>query len=383
MALINSDNLLFLGMTECIPRPYSYTKDIHDFTDTDYWYAEFFNEDSIQHLSNPNVISTEVLDKIRNKQCVLMLNNAHEAFHSVVRPLYEIAVLKLGLPPEQIVLISESAIINKEVEKIANEYNLGHIRTEWMRLFEHDTSVVEHEPLNTLEYKTYDKKFINFNRRWRLHRPALVALLELNGLLDKGHVSLSKADDGIDWNIFLTNITYDLRDRPDFTSIFAKNSERIKSIPPMTLDQSDMTINYGHSNYHGTKLTDSVDYYFMNSYFSVVTETNFFESTGEGLFVSEKIFRPILKKHPLIVVARPHTMKALRDISYKTYSPFINESYDNELDDCKRLHMIVDEINRLCYLSDNELHEFLTLAKEVAEFNYQTLINKQTFLTKL
>ena len=145
-------------------------------------------------------------------------NNSHEAFHGVVRTIYDIAVKRLEIPPSQIVLISESATINKEVENIASEYNLPKIRTEWMRVFERDTQVTPHIPFPTLEDKQYDKKFINLNRRWRLHRPVFVGLLKLNNILDKGYVSLAKSDDNKDWNSFYDDISWISRNNPKFLS---------------------------------------------------------------------------------------------------------------------------------------------------------------------
>lgn len=377
MALINKDNTLFLGVHDYNLRPASYTKDIHNFDDTDYWYAEFFDGRSIVQLTNTSILSEDALDRARNRTGVIMLNNAHEAFHCVVRPIYDILIKQLQVPPEQIVLISESAIIDKEVEKVATEYNLGKIKTEWMRLFEHDTATIEHNTLSTLEHKTYTKKFISFNRRWRLHRPTLVALLELNNLLDKGYISLAKADDGKDWDVFFDEMSWTLRHNPEFVNTFVNNKNRIKNIPEMKLDQSDMTINHAHS------FTDSTDMYYENTYFSVVSETNFFKDIGEGLFVSEKIFRPILKKHPFILLSRPHTLNMMQNIGYKTFGSIINEDYDKEENDCKRMEMIVDEIKRLCNLSEIELYEFLTEAKKITEYNYNVLLNKQEFLTRL
>ena len=312
MSLLNQDNTMFLGITEVIPRPLSYTKDIHDFTDTDYWYCEFFNEESIKHFLNPNILSNSILDKVKNYQCVLMLNNAHEAFHGVVRPIYDILIKELNLPPRQIVLISESALIDIEVEKIANEYGLGKIKTEWMRLFEHDTTILEHTDLKTLEHKPYSKKFLNLNRRWRLHRPTLVSLLKINNLLDYGYVSLVKDIDNQNWDTFFENIQWSFRKNSDFLDVLLNHKPLIIDIPDLYLDQSDMQIN------HGATLTDSTDIYYENTYFSIVSETNFFGEFGEGIFASEKIFRPILKKHPFIIVSRPNTLNILRQIGYKT-----------------------------------------------------------------
>ena len=45
--------------------------------------------------------------------------------------------------------------------------------------------------------------------------------------------------------------------------------------------------------------------------------------------------------------------------------------------------MIVDEIDRLCHLSDDELRVFLTKAKEITEYNYNVLFDKTEFLTIL
>jgi hypothetical protein len=378
MALINKDNTWFLGVNEYHHRPISYTRDIHNFEDTDYWYAEFFGPESINYLLNPDVLSIDALTRIQNKTCVLMLNNAHEAFHTVVKSIYDIAVIQLSIPPEQIILISESAIIDKEVEKIANEYNLGKIKTEWMRMFERAVSTINHKPLETLKYKHYDKKFVNFNRRWRLHRPALVALLEIKSLLDKGYVSLAKTEEYNDtWDVFFEHMSWTLRHNPNFVHTFVRNKEKISNIPAMILDQTDMTINHAH------KLTDSTDVYYENTYFSVVSETNFFKAIAEGIFVSEKIFRPILKKHPFILVSRPHTLSIMRNIGYKTFDSIINEDYDKEEDDCKRMLMIVDEIDRLCHLNDDQLRVFLHKAKMITEYNYMILFSKREFLTKL
>ena len=378
MALINKDNTWFLGDNEYHYRPRSYAKESRNFDDTDYWYAEFFGPESINYLLNPDVLSIDALTRMQNKTCILMLNNAHEAFHTVVKSIYDIAVRQLNIPPEQIVLISESAIIDKEVEKISNEYNLGKIRTEWIRVFERDVGKTNHEPLATLQYKHYDKKFVNFNRRWRLHRPALVALLEIKGLLDKGYVSLAKTQEYNDtWDVFFEHISWTLRHNPNFVDTFVRNEELINNIPELKLDQSDMTVNLAH------KLTDSTDMYYENTYFSVVSETNFFKAIAEGIFVSEKIFRPILKKHPFILVSRPHTLSIMKNIGYKTFDCIINEDYDKEEDDCKRMLMIVDEIDRLCHLNDDQLRMFLNKAKIITEYNYKMLLSKTEFLTKL
>jgi uncharacterized protein YneF (UPF0154 family) len=203
-------------------------------------------------------------------------------------------------------------------------------------------------------------------------------LLELKDLLSKGYISLAKTNEPNDnWEIFYEHATWALRNNADFVDTLIRNKDRISAISEMKLDKDDMSIN------HAAVLTDSTDVYYENTYFSIVSETNFFKEIAEGIFVSEKIFRPILKKHPFILVSRPNTLRIMRSIGYKTFDTIINEDYDSEEDDCKRMLMIVDEIDRLCHLSDDELRVFLNEAKQITEYNYNMLFSKTEFLTRL
>lgn len=384
MALINKDNTLYLGRGEYTERPISYTKNIQEY-DKDFWYCEFFNDESISLLYDQVILSPDAIERFKAKTCYMVLNNAHEAFHTVVKAIYDVCVLDMEIPVEQIVLISESAVIDKEVENVAKQYNLGKIKTKWMRIFEFGiNNVVVHHKVNdeckTLQHKNYTKKFLNLNRRWRLHRPALVALLKIKDLVKYGYISLATSDDYKNWHVFFDEIRWTFKDNPEFLSLFEQNEDLIKTIPELRLDKSDMTINYASSEY--LKET-TMDYFYENSYFSVVSETNFFQPYGEGVFVSEKIFRPIQKKHPFIVLARPKTLEAMKSIGYRTFGNIIDESYDSEFDDYKRMTKIIDEINRLCNLSGSDLTNFLAYARETTNYNYSVLKNKTSFITDL
>ena len=104
--------------------------------------------------------------------------------------------------------------------------------------------------------------------------------------------------------------------------------------------------------------------------------------------MTEKIFKAITCEHPFVLVTHPKTLPLLHELGYKTFSPYIDESYDNEKDDYKRLLMIVEEVKRLSNLDSNQLNEFLIGLKEIVEYNYNLLINKDNanrneFVTRL
>ena len=85
-------------------------------------------------------------------------------------------------------------------------------------------------------------------------------------------------------------------------------------------------------------------------------------------------------KHPFILVSIPKSLEVLRELGYKTFSPWINESYDLEEDDNTRMLMLVDEIERLTNLSSQELEEFLIAMKEICLYNYNILRDKKEFV---
>ena len=113
--------------------------------------------------------------------------------------------------------------------------------------------------------------------------------------------------------------------------------------------------------------------YYRDSYFNIVTETHFYENS---LFLSEKIYKPIIYKQPFLVYSSPFSIKRLRTIGYKTFSSIIDESYDLEVDNNKRRKMIELEIERLCNLPLDELHNLYVSIKDILEYNFEYFINK-------
>lgn len=354
---------------------------IDDFKNFNYYWVEYANSDCLINLHK--VIPADILQDIKSGRLILVPYHSHEGNTDVIEPVYQYAVIELGIPEEFIHIYTESPTIKTTIKEVAGKLGKKTLRCFNTTMFENFTQQTiryvkefKKDALITLESKEYTKKFLNFNRRWRWHRPSLVAHMYLEGILDKGYVSLGPCDNDWGWNNAWNHMLRAHSHHPDIRQRLIDNKETIFSIPNLFLDQPDLNIN------HAQLLPSTLDMY-RNTYFSVVTETNFFQEQEPALFLTEKIFKPIAHKHPFIVLGRPKTLSYLKDLGYRTFNTVIDESYDEETDDVLRMMMILKEIKRLCNLSGSEFEKFLFHAKRACDYNYKIIKSKNRFVREI
>jgi hypothetical protein len=69
----------------------------------------------------------------------------------------------------------------------------------------------------------------------------------------------------------------------------------------------------------------------------VPTETVYF---GSRTHLTEKTFKAIALEMPFILVAPAYSLKYLREYGFRTFAPYIDESYDSITDDIKRIERV-------------------------------------------
>ena len=118
--------------------------------------------------------------------------------------------------------------------------------------------------------------------------------------------------------------------------------------------------------------TDSQIESYKNAYFYVCTETY-----AHGLYKSltEKICKPMVNFMPFVFMSFPGALALLRSLGFKTFSPFIDESYDDEPDESIRLNMIYKEIYRLSQMPKEEIHAWYWQMKDILIHNNNRVLN--------
>jgi hypothetical protein len=123
---------------------------------------------------------------------------------------------------------------------------------------------------------------------------------------------------------------------------------------------------------------------YLNTYISIVAESMFFQDEREPEklsdfptgFISEKIWKPIGHCQPFILAAPSKTLKYIKEeYGFKTFHPFIDESYDNENNDLKRIQMILHEIEKFSNKTKEEKIEFLNNVKDICLYNRELFLN--------
>jgi hypothetical protein len=117
---------------------------------------------------------------------------------------------------------------------------------------------------------------------------------------------------------------------------------------------------------------------YLDSYIHITSETTFFEIGG---YFSEKTWKPIGHLQPFIFMGPAYGLEELKKLGFKTFSPFIDESYDLEMDPERRFKMIISEIYRLSQLSIEEIHDWYnSIYKDILLYNQKLLFNNSDYI---
>lgn len=110
-----------------------------------------------------------------------------------------------------------------------------------------------------------------------------------------------------------------------------------------------------------------------NVLFELVNETH-----ADGtLMITEKTFWPILAELPFFIFSSVGALHELRKYGYQTYSPYIDESYDTEVNLEKRAFMIVTEMEKLYKMRITDPDKFYNIyhkMKIVAKHNKELFL---------
>lgn len=261
--------------------------------------------------------------------------------------LIEKWIKRFNIPGENVFYISGNLIGDKVAKAKGCTFTVIPVCMfdSWMPLHELPKKI--EVPFNPIDDKFL---YLSYARNPRHQRILLGAKLIQNNLLDRGRLSLGK------WHY---NKNIDDHIWPDGLDYLQKISDKT----PIEIDR---ILDYNLA----TDLT-LIDY--ESTFLSIINETLSNEGT---LFLSEKIFKPILVGHPFLVIGNVGTLKYLKELGYKTFDKWFDESYDKEKDFIKRVSMVVKEVEKFRFTGIERLREIREEMKEVLKHNTKVFYNQ-------
>ncbi len=227
-----------------------------------------------------------------------------------------------------------------------------------------------------------DKKLLCFNRMPRWQRARMIGFLFEHDLIKDSYVSFDLSQHA---GQFSNKESWLLGKEVDIDEEF-RQDPYINNIYNIWNDLP-LVLNRTANRDNPVDINDDDLQYFDNSYFSVVNETNVYQCMNnaggrpiscvhtDGVFISEKLYKPIVHRHPFVVAGVPETLKYLRGAGYKTFAGIIDESYDYITDDNLRLEALEKEILRLATLTDDEWLDMQKELKPIIDHNYKHLLS--------
>ena len=317
-------------------------------------------------------IHPEVLDLICNqKRGKICLYNNWEAWSpQVYNNIIEVLCKRYeNLQPVDFIICSCNELLSRD-------QSITHTVTASLLSIDPFEQEIQDNIINGIKNKELRKNnFICLNRVNRFHRMAAFAELWQDreyGIISQMCVQYGKpgVDEfqsiagmdhtGQEWVDYIKNIikTNDqvawnfkkgLQERyPESYAIYEKQ-DLINQMPYMLQDDISPIIN---------PVPDPNTQKFFDSSLNIVTETMGDIEDG-SVFLTEKTYKPILHFQPFVIVAGPNHISSLQNRGYKTFSRWIDESYDSIEDNQTRLKTAVNSARRFYMRSKEDIAQDL------------------------
>lgn len=322
-------------------------------------------QDFDKEISSFDWIDESVLYAMRAKRALLVLDDKSEGHPIVKDYLFKylhMLASRLRVPEQTIVYVTSNLLAESKYERWAQQLEADRrvkiisdnwfapdtYRNIWKRNRKFDSSLIE-------------RTFLCFNRHFNGFREHFVRDLMNEELVNKGYISLCAATPDDELALAKPETYFGWLSSENDREHYARESEFFLSTLPLTVDVDDFS--------HNHVKTINTEFY-DKTLLSLITETWVHEDT---VFITEKTYKAIHLLHPFIILGNPGILTQIRKYGFKTFSPFINEEYDDEPILEKRKNLIIRELHRLSNLSIEQQRLLASQLHEIAIHNKQHL----------
>jgi hypothetical protein len=272
-----------------------------------------------------------------------------------------------NIPLTQIVYVTNCGNGKDVYENYCQRHNIvPEMHMEYLPVFRVDKTDIENALAKySLEGYTpgpKEKTFLCFNRRYSDHRLLFFMMTVKKNLVDKFYMSMAASQPESD-RTFKTNAEY-LIYRHNTYGITTEDIDNCNSLLPLVLDNDNF------NQYPMETAVDPVEKFYKNSLINIINETYFFNNI---IHITEKTYKPIAFLQPFILLGAAGSLQHIKDMGFKTFGEFWDESYDTEIDDPIRFTKIVNIVEEISNWSEQKKIDFSYKIKGILEYNLNRL----------
>ncbi len=111
---------------------------------------------------------------------------------------------------------------------------------------------------------------------------------------------------------------------------------------------------------------------YRNAFLALACETRFFPSRG---IITEKTFLPIAAARPFVLVGSPYLLRYMREMGFKTFHNYWDESYDILESPSERMDAILDLVTKLTQIDKKTQRDMLEAMKPDLLYNFNYMVD--------
>ena len=301
-----------------------------------------------------------------------LYENCNETFTWTLAHQIKSVIDQKSIAPEKIFIIVMDEVHKNFLDRGLNDLSVTGVTVGVYNKLMNQTQIPESIPATSHKFSALSRNY----RAWRLHIYARLA--EKNILKDFRYSFYNIFPYGEVRYYDQETMLKDLTDT-NFGEVDAAVTEWISKVP-YTLDANDNVLNkWGDVTYDAIMSADIhllIETHYDLFYYVPTTDRVYNRNLAPSS-ITEKTNKPVACQKPFIAFSTPYFLEDFRQLGFETFSPYINESYDREPDNYKRLNMIVEEIERITSLSANEYRTLVENCHSIAVRNQQKLLSKK------
>ncbi len=306
-------------------------------------------------------IPADILNDIKNNKCKIVFDYSSETNDALVSSQILVELIRntskqYGLQKKDIMLCTG----NLKSVKEHDEFYIA-ISNFYFNLITEDNDLLSQQRHLIKSKTSREKKCLCLMRKPRPHRLSFAQILFKQNLLTDNIVTMGALE--------THNKLFGMKSLAIADIKNSYTNEFLESLP-WVADSNNLTVA------DALMSTDKEKQLYLDTSINFIIESNV-EFSGIELDITEKVIKPIVALQPFVLLGQPNSLQDLKQMGYKTFDRWWDESYDTVASSKIRMHYVVELFKYIQSLSNNQIAEMYHDMLPTLEHNLATYKQQQ------